>query len=329
VITRQVDPAQLRGFALEKWYRRSPEDIDEERSLREQAEYEEFFGDAEVATPLTNDRNHARAHESGSQRQAIPIAARSSEGSTQPWQEVQLQPRAPGPRPPARTNPQPGRLPMAPSDGTRQPAEARNGFFGSRTPVPYYDGPVYFSNLPRPLNYVRPLLNDWFELGDGSQVRGTEEVERLHGEQQRLLRGEEETAPAAHVRSADRFRDGRRIPKADQLAKDDRELDATCHPYGGWELDSGYPTYSKRVQRYERQITRAPGLDYVVRIPGQAAVKFDGCAIWDPRHPLLEAKGPGRADIVEDAERYGFPSACWPVISDRCGGRTAQHRVAE
>jgi hypothetical protein len=306
-----VDPAQLQGAALDKWYRRSPDEIEEERSLRAQAEYEAFFGDVE-ATPTRQEmpkRDHVWMHEGGTRWRALPLAGGSGVDS-KAWQEAQLQPRRPAPRPapPPRAGVRPTtRPPSAPVERSPRPGGVGDGFFSSRRPVPYYDGPTYFSDLPRPLNYVRPLLNDWFELGDGSHVRGTEEVERLHAEQQRLIRGQEETAPAARVRSADRFKDGQRIPRARELTKDDRELDATCHPYGGWELDNGYPTYSKRVQRYEAQITRAPGLDYVVRIPGQAAVKFDGCAIWNPRHPLLEAKGPGRAGIVEDAERYGFP----------------------
>jgi acyl-CoA hydrolase len=30
----------------------------------------------------------------------------------------------------------------------------------------------------------------------------------------------------------------------------------------------------------------------------QAPVKFDGCAVWDPRHELLEAKGPRYAALL-------------------------------
>lgn len=36
-----------------------------------------------------------------------------------------------------------------------------------------------------------------------------------------------------------------------------------------------------------------------MRVPGEKAVKFDGCAVWDPRHQLLEAKGRGRAGILD------------------------------
>lgn len=35
-------------------------------------------------------------------------------------------------------------------------------------------------------------------------------------------------------------------------------------------------------------------------------MKFDGCAVWDPRHPLLEAKGPGYVAVINAGERYGF-----------------------
>ena len=44
VSRRQVDPAQLQGEALAKWYRRSPDEIEEERNLRAQAEHEAFYG---------------------------------------------------------------------------------------------------------------------------------------------------------------------------------------------------------------------------------------------------------------------------------------------
>lgn len=79
---------------------------------------------------------------------------------------------------------------------------------------------------------MTPKLGGWFELGDGSLVKGADEVERIHGEQQRRIRGEDGPEPAAKVRSADRFQDGF-VPRADQIAKGEREKDATCHPFGG------------------------------------------------------------------------------------------------
>jgi len=193
----------------------------------------------------------------------------------------------------------------ATSRAGRACAKPGRHFFDQAGVVPNPNlGPAYYSDLPRPLNVVEPQQNGWFRLSDGSVVQA-DELERLHAEQQRMMQGTDEFEPAQHVRSADRLKDGF-IPRADQLAKEDRELDATCHPYGGWELDRGYPHYSTRTQRYEAQITRAPGLDYVVRTPDGRVVKFDGCAVWDPRRRLLEAKGLGLADLAEDAERYPF-----------------------
>jgi len=171
---------------------------------------------------------------------------------------------------------------------------------------------------------VEPQQGGWFRLNDGSLVQAGE-LERLYGEQRRMIQGEDEFEPAPHVRSADRLKDGF-IPRADQLAKEGRELDATCHPYGGWELDRGYPHYSKRVRRYETQITRAPGLDYVVRPPGKDPVKFDGCAVWDPRRPLLEAKGPGREAVLEFTERRGLPTR---VVNEAVGQARRQVDTAQ
>jgi hypothetical protein len=180
------------------------------------------------------------------------------------------------------------------------------GFFDTHRAIPNpVLGPAYVTDLPSPLNVVTPRVGDWFELGDGTLVRGVDEVERIHAEQQRRMRGEDDPEPAVRVRTADRFKDGV-IPRADQIEKGQREEDATCSPYGGWERDPTFPTNPQRSQRYETQITRAPGLDYVVRNPGEKPVKFDGCAVWDPRHQLLEAKGPGYAALVDRGGRYGF-----------------------
>lgn len=153
---------------------------------------------------------------------------------------------------------------------------------------------------------MTPRQGQWFELGDGSFVKGADEVERVHGEQQRRMRGEDDPEPAARVYTADRFRDGL-IPRADELEKDQREEDETCHPYGGWEHDPSFATSSERSQRYETQITRAPGLDYVVRNPGERPVKFDGCAVWDPQRQLLEAKGSGYAGLAKWSPRSARP----------------------
>lgn len=93
----------------------------------------------------------------------------------------------------------------------------------------------------------------------------------------------------------------------------------------GWELDPHFKRYSQRTQRYESQISRAPGLDYVVRIPGEKAVKFDGCAVWDSRRQLLEAKGPGYASLIDVAKRYGFLKS---VRSGPISQSDRQHKAA-
>jgi hypothetical protein len=123
----------------------------------------------------------------------------------------------------------------------------------------------------------------------GSSSVPKAEVERINAEQQRMIRGEDEPEPAprGNVREVDRLPSGV-IPHAQQMEKRDRELDPTCHPNGGWELEPGYSRRPKRTKDYEEQIAHAPGLDYVVRNPGENAVKFDGCAVWNPRHELLQ-----------------------------------------
>jgi hypothetical protein len=41
---RRVDPAKLEGEDLDIWYRRTPDEIEEERRLRADEAHEEFFG---------------------------------------------------------------------------------------------------------------------------------------------------------------------------------------------------------------------------------------------------------------------------------------------
>jgi hypothetical protein len=74
-----------------------------------------------------------------------------------------------------------------------------------------------------------------------------------------------------------------------------------------------------------------------VRLPGQKrGVKFDGCDVENPRHPLQEAKGPGYAGLLDRAWRSTFR----PLIvrslqgqaerqSDVAGGRPIDWYVAE
>jgi len=45
VTRRQVDPAKLEGAELERWYRRTPDEIEQERRRKEHALYDEFFGE--------------------------------------------------------------------------------------------------------------------------------------------------------------------------------------------------------------------------------------------------------------------------------------------
>lgn len=169
----------------------------------------------------------------------------------------------------------------------------------------------------------------------GASIVSADEVERVYAELKRLIEGYDESEPAAHVRAADRFKDGF-IPRADQLGKSDRELDPTCHPYGGWELDPQFPKFSERTKKYEKQITRAPGLDYVVRVPGKRAVKFDGCAVWDPDRQLLEAKGRGREGILDFLRRINRPAKMLDEDAnqvrrqnDAAGGRRVDWHAAE
>jgi len=210
------------------------------------------------------------------------------------------------------------------------------GFFDTHRPVPNpVLGAAYVTDLPSPLNLVTPKAGEWFELGDGTLVKGVGEVERMHAEQQRRMRDAGDSEPAARVRTADRFRDGQ-IPRVEQLEKAQREEDATCHPYGGWEREPGFASNSPRSQRYETQITRAPGLDYVVRNPGEKPVKFDGCAVGDPKRQLLEAKGPGYAGLAKKARRYpgirGFRNKSDSQARRQAGaarGRPIEWHVAE
>lgn len=261
---RQVNPAELEGEDLRNWYLRSPDEIEDARALREQAERDEFFGGGR-------------------------------------WQEARYE-RPPAPRPvPVRPAPetQAGYAPDAPPS-YGPPAS----FFGSHVPLPYSND--YLPGLPSPLNRVeqtRPMPN-MYQLGDGTIV-SAEEVDRIYAEQQRRMAGADDPQPEGYVRASDRLKDGY-IPAAAQMAKGQRELDATCHPNGGWELDPGFYKRSERARRYEAQITRAEGLDYVVRNPGERPVKFDGCAVWDPRRQLLEAKGPGYDAVIEAGQKYRF-----------------------
>ncbi len=259
----QMNPAELEGENLGDWFRRSPDEIEEEQALKDRARREAFFG---------------------------------RDG----WQEARYVRPAP---PPTAIRPAPetraANLPGAP----RRPG-APGSFFGTHAPLP--NSNAYLPQLPAPLNRVEQtvMFPNMYELGDGTIV-SSQEVERIYAEQERRKAGTDDPGPQDDVRSADRLKDGY-IPQAGQLEKGQRERDATCHPYGGWELDPGFDSNSERARNYETQITRAEALDYVVRNPGEGAVKFDGCAVWDPHSPLLEAKGPGYEDLIEWGQKSGF-----------------------
>jgi hypothetical protein len=279
-----VDPSLLEGEDLERWYRRPLGQVAAEREAERRRRHREFFG----RFPDAEDGDAYGSSDAGQEVGG--------------WQEARA-PIAPTIRP-APVETQVG----APQRAGVPVGEVQGGFFDRRAPVsnPLH-GPAYYTDLPRPLNVVTSRFGGWFQLGDGTLVQGADEVERIHAEQQRRMRGEDEPEPAprAKVRDVDRFQDGI-IPSASHLEKGERELDPTCHPNGGWEVEPGYSKRAKRTNDYEAQIARAPGLDYVVRNPLENAVRFDGCAVWDPRRQLLEAKGPGYAGLVERGRRSTF-----------------------
>jgi hypothetical protein len=262
---KPVDPGTLEGDELEAWYRRTPDELEEERRLSADQTYNEFFADGR-------------------------------------WQEA----RAPQPVPPA-----PLRAEVV--GGALRPAQTAPGggpgsFFGTYPPIPNPRlGPGYITPLPPPLNSVEPsgLLPSRFTLSDGTTVTATE-VERIYAEQARTMAGDDEEKVAARVRHVDRVPVGK-IPDASTMEEDDREDDPSCHPYGGWEREQKDPARSQRSRDYEAQISRAPGLNYVVRKPDGTVVAFDGCAVWDRRRQLLEAKGPRYAALaafMEDDPKY-------------------------
>lgn len=215
------------------------------------------------------------------------------------WQEA----KAPIlPPPPARPEVLGGALkPAGPS-----PSGAPGTFFGTYRPIPNpHRGPGYVTRLPPPLNVVEPTVGGRFGLSDGSIVTA-DELERVYAEQAHRMGGQDEEKVALQVRRTDRVAAGT-IPDAKTMAQDEREDDPSCHPYGGWEREQNDPKRSQRSRDYEAQISRAPGLNYVVRAPDGTKVAFDGCAVWDPRRQLLEAKGPGYAGLaafMEDDLRF-------------------------
>lgn len=259
---RQVDPAELEGDELRRWYLRTPDEIDSERAQKEQARRDTFFGVGRV-------------------------------------EEVRYLP----PPAPVVVRPAPETRAAYPPGAPRN-VGAPGSFFGSYAPLPQSN--TYVQKLPTPLDRVEQTLPmpGMYQLSDGTMVSGPE-VDRIYAEQKRRMAGADSPEPKVRVRTVNRLKDGQ-IPLAAQIEKGERELDPTCHPNGGWEHDPGFDKRSERSRRYETQITRNTGLDYVVRNLGEAPVKFDGCAVWDPRRELLEAKGPGYGSLIEEGKKYGF-----------------------
>lgn len=318
MLQRKIDPGLLEGEALRRWYRRSSDEIEGEREAARMDRYNAFFAmsdEAQASDSVGTDQ---------------PSGSASGHGAG--WREARV---SIAPLPPTL---RPGglRIGVPPPAGGVPGSVPAGGFFDTHQPVPNPAlGPAYITDLPSPLNLVTPKAGDWFELGDGTLVRGVDEVERIRAEQDRRLRGAGESEPEARVRTADRFRDGT-IPRVDQFEKGQREKDATCHPYGGWERDPSFSGNSRRSQQYETQITRAPGLDYVVRNPGEKAMRFDGCAVLDPKRQLLEAKGPGYAGLFRWSRRSlpmsGLAGKTESQARRQAGaarGRTTEWHVAE
>jgi hypothetical protein len=161
----KVDPAKLEGEALERWYRRTPEELEEERLLAQQEQHEEFFGSSGSEADDEQGLETERPSENGR------------------WQLAKAPPT------PARPGVRPGadvRIGQAPHASL--PPAAGPGFFGVAKVIPNPRGSAYISDLPSPLNNVTPEGGGWFTLGDGSLVSEAE-VERIYAEQHRLMSG--------------------------------------------------------------------------------------------------------------------------------------------
>ncbi len=73
-----------------------------------------------------------------------------------------------------------------------------------------------------------------------------------------------------------------------------------------------------------------------MRNPFEKPVRFDGCAVWDSRRPLLEAKGPGYEALDRRARKSTFLKFIWNGVRDQARrqnnaaqGRTVEWHVAE
>jgi hypothetical protein len=312
-MARMIDPSELEGDDLANWYRRSPAEVEAEREAARQDQYNAFVNsiggasgqDGSAESPLLDDgavqadSNHWRSD-----------GVEPGDGDTGVVQARYFRPfAAPVMAPPVMELPSGSRVgPPLDARGAAPIGASASGFFGQHTYLNTLGG--YYTDLPSPLNIVHATPTGWWDIGDGRRVQSGE-VERIYAEQKRRLKGQDGAEPAASVRVVNKWQDGQ-IPLESQVRAGERELDPTCAPKGGWERDPNFQDYPALSKRYQTQVTHAPGLDYVVRNPGQRPVKFDGCAVWEPRHPLLEAKGPGYAALVERAQRWGFDNKMFP-----------------
>ncbi len=307
-MARMIDPSELEGDDLVNWYRRSPAVVDAEREAARQDQYNAFVNSIGGASEPQDDSAESPLPDDGAVRadsnQLRSDGVDSSDGDTGLEQARYFRPfAAPVMAPPVLEPPSGLRVaPPLDARGSAPIGAPASGFFGQHTYLNTLGG--YYTDLPSPLNIVHATPTGWWDISDGRRVQ-SDEVERIYAEQKRRLKGQDDAAPAARMRVVDNWQDGQ-VPSVDQVEKGERELDPTCAPNGGWERDPNFNSYSDRSRQYETQITHAPGLDYVVRNPGQPPVKFDGCAVWDPRHPLLEAKGPGYAALLPKSLEWGF-----------------------
>jgi hypothetical protein len=107
----------------------------------------------------------------------------------------------------------------------------------------------------------------------------------------------------------------------------DEQPDPTCHPDGKWAFNPSASARSDRAQKYEEQITKMPAaIDYRV-----GNVWYDGCAAWDPRKQLLEAKGEGMAQVlaIPGSKAQKEAEIILQRQSDAANGRPVDWHVAE
>jgi hypothetical protein len=305
LMARMIDPSELEGDDLVNWYQRSPADVDAEQEAARQDQYTAFVNSIGGASePQDDSAGEAPAPTYDAAQRSSGDSAGSGNGSSNDdtglIEARYFRPFAAPVMPPPPSGLRVG--PPLDTWGAPPAGASASGFFGQHDYSSALGG--YYTDLPKPLDFVTATPTGWWEIGDGRRVQ-TDEVERIYAEQQRRLKGQDDPQPAARVRVVDKWQDGQ-IPRESQVLAGERELDPTCAPNGGWERDPNFDSYPALSKRYQAQITHAPGLDYVVRNPGQPPVKFDGCAVWDPQHPLLEAKGPGYAALLPKARQWGF-----------------------